>query len=73
MRNNPPTDTNEDYNVQRCKRCGTQLDKSKIKPLKTGQISYTAPVGTTDPAAPYDFTIPAGQCWFCGCVQPFDK
>lgn len=70
MRNNPPGDTNEDYNFARCRRCRFPLDKSRDKTAQTAQISYTAPVGATDPAAPYDFTIKAG-CGFCGCPQPY--
>lgn len=71
MRNNPPGDTNEDYNFDRCSFCGFPLDKSRDKTAQTAQISYSAPVAT-DPAAPYDFTIKAG-CPFCGCPQPYRK
>ena len=71
MRNNPKGDTSDDYNFARCKRCGFPLDKSRDKTVRTEQISRTAPVGTTDAAAPYDFTIKAG-CPFCGTPQPYE-
>ncbi|MFH1628674.1 MAG: hypothetical protein ABIE47_08120 [Pseudomonadota bacterium] len=72
MRNNSPGETNEDYNFARCRYCGFPLDRSRDRTVKTQQISLTAPVGASDPAAPYEITVKAG-CAFCSCPQPYDS
>lgn len=70
MKKNSLNETNDDINFARCRFCGFPLDKSRDKTVKTEQVSYAAPVGAIDPAAPYEATVKAG-CPFCGCPQPY--
>jgi hypothetical protein len=69
MRQNPPGDTNEDYNFARCRYCEFPLDKSRDKTVKTAQITYSDYVDRPT-YGPYDFTINGG-CPKCGCPQPY--
>ena len=67
---NPKNGPNEDFNFARCHYCRFPIYKNRERNVFKESITRTAPVGATDPAAPYDITINAG-CPFCGCPQPF--